>query len=122
MLSNLLLYFLPGVLTGFFLTALLVARSERQELLILLHLLEQKESYGLDMIKAGCGKRGTIYVTLNRMEERGLIVSWEEAFPDPKVLAIRGGRPRRLYAIADAGKAALIVEKARLAAKEEPHG
>ena len=111
MLSNFLLYVLPGFLAGVFVTMMALAYSTRHEMLILLHLLEHKESYGLDLIKAGCGKRGTIYVRLHRMEERGLLVSHEEATSD--VLAMRGGRPRRIYTITDAGRAALMVERAR---------
>jgi PadR family transcriptional regulator, regulatory protein PadR len=42
----------------------------------ILELLSGKEMYGLEMVKASDRlKRGTIYVTLNRMEEKGLVKS-----------------------------------------------
>ncbi len=53
-----------------------------------------RELYGLEMVEASGGhlKRGTIYVTLNRMEERGYISSHrEEVWPGTR------GIPRRLY-------------------------
>ena len=50
--------------------------------------------YGLELVAASKGrlKRGTVYVTLGRMEEKGLVTSrLEDAPPDA------GGLPRRLY-------------------------
>jgi DNA-binding PadR family transcriptional regulator len=51
-----------------------VARSER---LILSLLVSRGPSYGLELVKASRGKltRGGIYVTLGRMEEKGLVAS-----------------------------------------------
>jgi PadR family transcriptional regulator PadR len=52
------------------------------------------EMYGLELVAASKGrlKRGTVYVTLGRMEEKGLVTSrLEEAPPDA------GGLPRRIY-------------------------
>lgn len=52
------------------------------------------EMYGLELVAASKGrlKRGTVYVTLGRMDEKGLVTSrLEEAPPDA------GGLPRRLY-------------------------
>jgi PadR family transcriptional regulator PadR len=53
-----------------------------------------REMYGLEMIDESKGllKRGTIYVTLQRMEEKGLVESRQEARPKPEI-----GVPRRLY-------------------------
>ena len=50
--------------------------------------------YGLQLVEDSKGrlKRGTVYVTLGRMEEKGLIES--ELEPSP---AGHGGLPRRLY-------------------------
>lgn len=65
------------------------------EALILGLLLESsKELYGLEMIEASGNKlkRGTIYVTLQRMADKGFVESREEARPAPEV-----GIPRRLY-------------------------
>jgi PadR family transcriptional regulator len=52
------------------------------------------EMYGLELVAASKGrlKRGTVYVTLGRMEEKGLVTSrLEDAPPDA------GGLPRRIY-------------------------
>ena len=57
-------------------------------------LAEQGEMYGLQMVSASRRrlKRGTVYVTLGRMEEKGYIRSRLEAPPTKT-----GGLPRRLY-------------------------
>ncbi len=61
---------------------------------LILGLLRGGEMYGLELVTASDGalKRGTVYVTLGRMEEKGLIVSriGDEA---PAL----GGLPRRVY-------------------------
>ena len=65
-----------------------------KETLILELLTEQDELYGLQLVAASKRKlkRGTVYVTLGRMEEKGYISSrLEDAPPDV------GGMPRRLY-------------------------
>jgi DNA-binding PadR family transcriptional regulator len=62
---------------------------------LILELLVQKQGmYGLELVAASGGllKRGTVYVTLGRMEEKGYIASRLE---DPPADA--GGMPRRLY-------------------------
>ena len=61
----------------------------------ILELLVQKQGmYGLQLVTASGGllKRGTVYVTLGRMEEKGYITSRLEEPP-----AEAGGLPRRLY-------------------------
>jgi DNA-binding PadR family transcriptional regulator len=45
-------------------------------------------------------KRGTVYVTLGRMEDKGFITSREEAPPPDE-----GGLPRRLYHATPLGRA-----------------
>ena len=62
-----------------------------------------REMYGLEMIEESNGllKRGTIYVTLQRMEEKGLVESRQEARPKPEI-----GVPRRLYRPTGVGQAA----------------
>ena len=67
--------------------------------------------YGLEMVEASNGmlKRGTIYVTLQRLEDRGFIESRTESRTRPEV-----GIPRRLYRIT--GQGARIF-KAHLAAR-----
>ena len=66
-----------------------------KELLVLELLVRHKEMYGLQLVAAAKGrlKRGTVYVTLGRMEEKGYIAS---TLDDPPPGA--GGLPRRIYA------------------------
>src|SRR4029077_18336730 len=65
-----------------------------KEALILELLVQEAELYGLQLVAASKGrlKRGTVYVTLGRMEEKGFIASGLEAAP-----ADEGGMPRRVY-------------------------
>ena len=69
-------------------------RLSAKEALILGLLRGAKEMYGLELVAASDGalKRGTVYVPLGRMEEKGFIASHQE----PEAPA-RGGLPRRLY-------------------------
>ena len=61
---------------------------------VVLELLADDERYGLELVDASDGalKRGTVYVTLARMEASGLVTSRHEDGPRPG-----GGMPRRLY-------------------------
>lgn len=61
---------------------------------LILDLLRAGEMYGLELVTASDGalKRGTVYVTLGRMEEKGLIVS--RIGDETPAL---GGLPRRVY-------------------------
>jgi PadR family transcriptional regulator, regulatory protein PadR len=65
-----------------------------KEALILQLLVEQKALYGLQLVALSRRrlKRGTVYVTLGRMEEKGYVTSRLEAGP-PEA----GGLPRRIY-------------------------
>ena len=65
-----------------------------KERLILELLIRGDELYGLELVAASKGrlKRGTVYVTLGRMEEKGFIMSRLEKAP-----ADEGGLPRRIY-------------------------
>jgi DNA-binding PadR family transcriptional regulator len=69
--------------------------------LLVLELLREQDLYGLQLVAASSGrlKRGTVYVTLGRMEEKGYITSKLEAAP-PGV----GGLPRRIYAATPLGR------------------
>jgi PadR family transcriptional regulator len=69
-------------------------RLSGKERLILDLLTEGGEQYGLQLVEAAKGrlKRGTVYVTLTRMEEKGLVSSHLETRADK-----RPGLPRRLY-------------------------
>jgi DNA-binding PadR family transcriptional regulator len=61
---------------------------------LVLDLLEPRERYGLELIEASEGrlKRGSIYVTLGRMETKGFVTSRQEERPAGAI-----GLPRRLY-------------------------
>lgn len=65
-----------------------------KETLILELLSRGGQMYGLQLVDASRRrlKRGTVYVTLGRMEEKGYITSHLEAPP-----SAAGGLPRRLY-------------------------
>jgi DNA-binding PadR family transcriptional regulator len=65
-----------------------------KESLILELLVEGGELYGLQLVAGSKRrlKRGTVYVTLGRMEEKGYIASRLEDAPPAM-----GGMPRRLY-------------------------
>ena len=68
--------------------------------LLVLELLREHDSYGLQLVAASTGrlKRGTVYVTLGRMEEKGYITSKLEAAPSGA-----GGLPRRIYSATPLG-------------------
>ena len=65
-----------------------------KERLILELLIDHEEMYGLQLVAASRRrlKRGTIYVTLGRMEDKGFVASRLDE-PPPHT----GGLPRRLY-------------------------
>ncbi len=67
---------------------------------ILSLLIAGRELYGLEMVERSKGglKRGTIYVTLNRMEEKGYVSSRHESKPENQP-----GLPRRLYKVTGHG-------------------
>ena len=69
--------------------------------LLVLELLRHQELYGLQLVAASRGrlKRGTVYVTLARMEEKGYITSKPDAPPSGT-----GGLPRRIYAVTALGR------------------
>lgn len=60
----------------------------------ILELLRHGEMYGLQLVQASGGalKRGTVYVTLGRMAEKGFV----ESRPEPGIAGAIG-LPRRLY-------------------------
>jgi PadR family transcriptional regulator PadR len=86
-----------------------LAGLSAKEALILDLLVRSKQMYGLELVAASDGglKRGTVYVTLGRMEQKGLISSRVEDEPPPS-----GGLPRRLYVATAYGH---IVRNATLA-------
>lgn len=72
----------------------------RKEALILHLLIAKRDLYGLELVDRSKGKlkRGTVYVTLNRMEEKGFVESSLD--PAPTGYA---GLPRRRYRATGAG-------------------
>lgn len=64
------------------------------ERLIIELLSEHQELFGLRMVELSGGrlKRGTVYVTLGRMQEKGYLESRQEPLPEGAI-----GLPRRLY-------------------------
>lgn len=75
-----------------------------KESLILELLSREKDMYGLQLVAASRRrlKRGTVYVTLGRMEEKGYITSRLETPP-----AHAGGLPRRVYEATALGRRVL---------------
>jgi DNA-binding PadR family transcriptional regulator len=69
--------------------------------LLVLELLASGSMYGLELVAASAGelKRGTVYVTLGRMEEKGYIKSRQENAPPAA-----GGLPRRIYELTALGR------------------
>lgn len=71
----------------------LPALSSTERLIIEL-LAEHDELFGLRMVELSDGrlKRGTVYVTLGRMQDKGYLESRQEPLPPGAI-----GLPRRLY-------------------------
>ena len=71
-----------------------------KELLVLGLLVSHREMYGLEMVNAASDQlaRGTIYVLLGRMEDKGLVVS--------RQIKTEGasGLPKRVYALTGLGQ------------------
>jgi PadR family transcriptional regulator, regulatory protein PadR len=69
-------------------------RLSSKEKVILELLAENITMYGLQLVSQSHGmlKRGTVYVTLGRMEQKGLILSEPEKLSDDSGLV-----PRRMY-------------------------
>jgi DNA-binding PadR family transcriptional regulator len=61
---------------------------------LILELLAGEEMFGLQLVERSNGalKRGTVYVTLGRMQDKGYVESWTEKQPPGAI-----GLPRRLY-------------------------
>ena len=76
-------------------------KLSRKEFSILQLLISKGEMFGLEMVEASEGelKRGTIYVTLQRMGDKGYIESREEPRELPEI-----GIPRRKYSATGLGE------------------
>lgn len=81
----------------------ILPRLSPKEQLILDLLISRRDGgmYGLELVGASRGrlKRGTVYVTLARMEDKGFVTSRQEEAP-----ATAGGLPRRIYAPTGLGR------------------
>jgi len=76
------------------------------EALILDLLCARERAYGLELVAASGGrlKRGSIYVTLGRMEQKGLVNSSLDERPGD-------GPPRRIYVATTYGLRALVAAR-----------
>jgi PadR family transcriptional regulator len=79
-------------------------RVSRTEHVILALLSRDKELFGLEIVgkSAGAVKRGTVYVTLGRMHDKGFVESRTEPLAPGAI-----GLPRRLYRLTPYGVAVL---------------
>ena len=79
---------------------------------LIIELLQGEERFGLELIDESQGrlKRGTIYVTLSRMEAKGFLISRQEERPAGAI-----GLPRRMYRVTAYG---LKVHEAYLLLRE----
>jgi DNA-binding PadR family transcriptional regulator len=86
--------------------------GEVEQLVLLAVLRLKDEAYAIpirDLIKETTGVsllRGSIYVTLERLERKRLVESW---FSEPT--GLRGGKARRMFRVRPAGVAALRTAK-----------
>jgi DNA-binding PadR family transcriptional regulator len=72
-------------------------------------LTERGSLYGLELVALSNGglKRGTVYVTLGRMQDRGLVRPLDDKSPES-----HAGLPRPKYRITAAGARALVAAQA----------
>jgi DNA-binding PadR family transcriptional regulator len=78
-----------------------------KELIILDMLAGKKDMYGLEMVQASGGKlaRGTIYVTLMRMDDKGYVISRQVKEENVS------GMPKRVFSITGLGQRALAAAR-----------
>jgi len=82
---------------------------------IIAHLLRQNSPdplFGLELVRRSSTgklqlKKGTIYVTLERMEKKGLVLSKLETAPPPHIEEGNFYIPRRMYQLTPVGQQAL---------------
>lgn len=72
-----------------------------KEFKILDIILNGGEMFGLEIVESSNGevKRGTVYVTLNRMIDKGFLESREEPRAEPEI-----GLPRRMFKVTGFGE------------------
>ncbi len=81
---------------------------------VLLRLYSKPNQYGLQLVENSNGLfgRGTIYIRLSRLEERGMVVAHYEPRTDMRIMY-----PRRMYSCTDAGRKyvlEILLERDRL--------
>ena len=83
---------------------------------VIAHLLRDSTAplFGLELIRRSSSgklklKKGTIYVTLERMEKKGLVTSERETSPPPHIKEGDFYIPRRLYTLTPRGLQALTL-------------
>lgn len=93
-----------------------MTRLSRLELFILEMLVAKGEMYGLEMVRESGGvlKRGSIYVTLNRMCGKGYVTS--KISPEPYT----SGKPRPVYSVTGHGAEALSAHAQRKSVEFNP--
>lgn len=86
-----------------------LALSRKEAIILDLLISNSGDMFGLEMVSASKGelKRGTIYVTLQRMKEKGFVDSKPEPRCAPEI-----GIPRRLYRATGLGERALAAHQA----------
>lgn len=84
-------------------------RLSKNEALILELLSARQRAYGLELVEESDGrlKRGSVYVTLSRMEDKGYVESWTEPAAEGEQ-----GPPRRRYRIAGLGARVMAAQGA----------
>jgi len=83
---------------------------------VIAHLLRESTVplFGLELVRRSSSgklklKKGTIYVTLERMEKKGLVISERETSPPSHVKEGDFYIPRRLYTLTSRGSQALVI-------------
>jgi DNA-binding PadR family transcriptional regulator len=96
-----------------------IPRLSRKEAVILQLLGSSGELYGLELVASSQGqlKRGTVYVTLSRMEEKGYVEARQTPAPEGA-----GGLPRRRYRATAAGQLAVQALERALSALQPAEG
>ncbi len=86
-----------------------MSKLSEKEALVLELLIERGPSYGLALVDASEGalKRGTVYVTLGRMEEKGLVEVLRDPSPEQ-----HSGMARPRYRASPMGARALAAQRA----------
>lgn len=81
---------------------------------VIAHLLQQSTTplFGLELVRRSPSgkfqlKKGAIYVTLERMENKGLVTSERETSPPPQIKEGAFYIPRRMYTLTPKGVQAL---------------